>query len=338
MALVTYPATGGLLLPCVRQAGAVTSSPSPRSTFSRSGPLTGNPVAVVHDAAGLDDDQMAAFARWTNLSETTFLLPPTDPAADYRLRIFTPAEELPFAGHPTLGSAHAWLEAGGVPATEGRIVQECGVGLVAAPARRTTTWRSGRRTSCAGGRRRANPRAGDRCAGDRPRRVLRSNWIDNGPGWLGLQLASADDVLDLRPDFAAMSGLEIGVIGAHDEARRGRARCRLRGARLLPRVLDPRGPGDRQSERGVRDVADPRRAPSRRLRGSSGDGTRARRPGADQHRRGGRHLGRWVEPHARLRHPDPLSLSLRDWLSGHREKVRAWPTRSRRTCSAGSPW
>ena len=92
-------------------------------------PLRGNPVAVVHDADGLTDDQMAAFARWTNLSETTFLLTPTDPAADYRLRIWTPGGELPFAGHPTLGSAHAWLEAGGVPAGDD-VVQECGAGLV----------------------------------------------------------------------------------------------------------------------------------------------------------------------------------------------------------------
>src|SRR3954464_123554 len=96
-------------------------------------PLLGNPVAVVHDAEGLTDEQMAAFARWTNLSETTFLLPPTDPAADYRLRIWTPGGELPFAGHPTLGSAHAWLQAGGVPAGEA-VVQECGAGLV--PIRR----------------------------------------------------------------------------------------------------------------------------------------------------------------------------------------------------------
>src|SRR6478609_9018883 len=92
-------------------------------------PLRGNPVAVVHDADGLTDEQMAAFARWTNLSETTFLLTPTDPAADYRLRIWTPGGELPFAGHPTLGSAHAWLEAGGAPAGDD-IVQECGAGLV----------------------------------------------------------------------------------------------------------------------------------------------------------------------------------------------------------------
>ena len=92
-------------------------------------PLLGNPVAVVHDADGASDEQMAAFARWTNLSETTFLLRPTDDAADYRLRIFTPGGELPFAGHPTLGSAHAWLEAGGVPRSD-ILVQECGVGLL----------------------------------------------------------------------------------------------------------------------------------------------------------------------------------------------------------------
>ncbi|GKQ57934.1 PhzF family phenazine biosynthesis protein [Sphaerotilus sulfidivorans] len=93
-------------------------------------PLLGNPLAVVIDAEGLSDAQMAACARWTNLSETTFLLPPTDPAADYRVRIFTPGGELPFAGHPTLGSAQAWLDAGGVPQRAGEVVQECGVGRV----------------------------------------------------------------------------------------------------------------------------------------------------------------------------------------------------------------
>src|SRR3712207_5205946 len=93
-------------------------------------PFLGNPVAVVHDADDLGDDQMAAFARWTNLSETTFLLSPTTDEADYRLRIFTPGTELPFAGHPTIGSAHAWLEAGGAPRREDQLVQECGAGLV----------------------------------------------------------------------------------------------------------------------------------------------------------------------------------------------------------------
>ncbi|MCL4698403.1 MAG: PhzF family phenazine biosynthesis isomerase, partial [Burkholderiaceae bacterium] len=93
-------------------------------------PLKGNPLAVVHDAAALDDETMAAFARWTNLSETTFVLPPTDPAADYRVRIFTPIGELPFAGHPTLGTCWAWLAAGGRPREAGVVVQQCGVGLV----------------------------------------------------------------------------------------------------------------------------------------------------------------------------------------------------------------
>src|SRR5271170_5528714 len=99
-------------------------------------PFTGNPVAVVHGADGLADEEMRLFARWTNLSETTFLLPPTEDRADYKVRIFTPSHELPFAGHPTLGSAHAWLEAGGLPAGRDLIVQECAAGLV--PLRRTT--------------------------------------------------------------------------------------------------------------------------------------------------------------------------------------------------------
>lgn len=185
-------------------------------------PLTGNPVAVVHDAHGLSGAQMAAFARWTNLSETTFLLAPTDAGADYRLRIFTPSEELLFAGHPTLGSAHAWLRAGGVPEEAGRVVQECGVGLVEL------------RVGDGGGDLAfVAPdllRSGDveeatldravRALGVGRDRVLRANWVDNGPGWLGLQLATAADVLALRPDFAAMAGLEIGVIGAHDAGER----------------------------------------------------------------------------------------------------------------------
>ena len=187
------------------------------------GPLTGNPVAVVHDATGLDDDQMAAFARWTNLSETTFLLPPTEPGADYRLRIFTPAEELPFAGHPTLGSAHAWLEAGGVPSPDGRIVQECGLGLIQLRhVGDDLAFRAPDFLRAGGVDERTLAQAIASLGIDRER-VLRSNWVDNGPGWLGLQLASADDVLDLRPDFVAMSGLEIGVIGAHDGAARAEA-------------------------------------------------------------------------------------------------------------------
>jgi PhzF family phenazine biosynthesis protein len=183
-------------------------------------PLVGNPVAVVHAAAGLDEEQMAAFARWTNLSETTFLLPPEDPGADYRLRIFTPGGELPFAGHPTLGSAHAWLEAGGEPAEAGRIVQECGVGLV--ELRRDDDGLAFRAPDLLrGGEVDDDTLAAAVAAlGVDPVRVLRSNWVDNGPGWLGLQLSTADDVLGLQPDFAAMKGLEIGVIGELSSAQR----------------------------------------------------------------------------------------------------------------------
>jgi PhzF family phenazine biosynthesis protein len=204
-------------------------------------PLTGNPVAVVHDATGLDDEQMAAFANWTNLSETTFLLPPTDPAADYRLRIFTPLRELPFAGHPTLGSAHAWLAAGGQPADEGRVVQECGVGLVELSRRDGLAFRAPDLV-----------RAGEveddsltqavTALGIAPDRVVRTNWIDNGPGWLGLQLVSADDVLGLRPDFAAMRGLEVGVMGAHDPGEAERIGADYEVRAFCPRYSVPEDP------------------------------------------------------------------------------------------------
>ncbi|GAA2051844.1 PhzF family phenazine biosynthesis protein [Williamsia deligens] len=179
-----------------------------------SGPLTGNPVAVVLDGDGLDDATMAAFARWTNLSETTFVLPPTDSSADYRLRIFTPGGELPFAGHPTLGSAHAWLEAGGVPAAEA-IVQECGIGLV-------TIRRDGARLAFAAPPlRRSGPVDDDVLAeirsalGLAPSDVVASNWVDNGPGWIGLMLTSAERVLEITPDFGALGDHKVGLIGAH---------------------------------------------------------------------------------------------------------------------------
>ena len=169
-------------------------------------------MAVVHDATGLDDEQMAAFARWTNLSETTFLLPPEDPGADYRLRIFTPGEELPFAGHPTLGSAHAWLAAGGRPAIPDRVVQECGVGLVelrrdgdALAFRAPDFLRTGPVDEQTLGR-----VVG--ALGIEAAQLVGAWWIDNGPGWLGLELDSAASVLSLRPAFAALE-VNSGVIG-----------------------------------------------------------------------------------------------------------------------------
>jgi PhzF family phenazine biosynthesis protein len=179
-------------------------------------PYRGNPVAVVHDADDLTDAQMAAFARWTNLSETTFLLRPTDPGADYRLRIFTPGGELPFAGHPTLGSCHAWLAAGGRTAHAGQVVQECGVGLV--------------RLRTDGGLRFAAPQV----TADTPvpaellerfrtalglpdGAVVDHRFLDNGPRWHVLLLDSAERVLALRPDWVALGDVHVGVVGPYPE-------------------------------------------------------------------------------------------------------------------------
>lgn len=180
-------------------------------------PLTGNPVAVVHDAEGLSEEQMAAFARWTNLSETTFLLAPTVAGADYRLRIFTPSGELPFAGHPTLGSAHAWLEEGGEPAADGVIVQECGIGLV--ELRRTDdTLAFAAPELLRSGPVEESVLAEVRGAlGLSAEQVVDANWVDNGPGWIGLRLRSADDVLRVQPDARALGDHKVGMIGPHPD-------------------------------------------------------------------------------------------------------------------------
>ncbi len=177
--------------------------------------LRGNPLAVVHDAQGLDDGQMQAFARWTNLSETTFLLPPTDAAADYRVRIFTPQRELPFAGHPTLGTCHAWLEAGGAARVSGEVVQQCAAGLIR--IRR----QAGRLAFAAPPCLRTGPldaellaRIGAALALRRDA-ILDHQWVDNGPGWCAIRLASADAVLALHPDWAALRGIKLGVVGVH---------------------------------------------------------------------------------------------------------------------------
>lgn len=180
-------------------------------------PWLGNPLAVVHDADGVSDAQMAAFARWTNLSETTFLSAPTDPAADYRVRIWTPAGELPFAGHPTIGSAHAWLEAGGVPRGD-VVVQECGAGLV-------DVRRSPRLGFAAPPLVRSGPV--DDVLRDRilaglaveASLVRDMAWIDNGPGWVGVDLGDAEAVVALVPDLAAFTDLKVTVLGRWDDAR-----------------------------------------------------------------------------------------------------------------------
>jgi PhzF family phenazine biosynthesis protein len=192
-------------------------------------PFRGNPVAVVHDATGITEDEMAAFARWTNLSETTFLLEPTTEEADYRLRIFTPGGELPFAGHPTIGSAHAWLEAGGVPQRDDALVQECGVGLV--------ELRRGDRLAFAG-----PPliRSGEVSDEDRerivqalridPSQVRDLQWIDNGPGWVGVLLDSAEEVLAIEPDWAIPEPMDIGVVGPYPEG----AECAVEVRAICP--------------------------------------------------------------------------------------------------------
>lgn len=177
-------------------------------------PLKGNPLAVVHAAQGLDEATMAAFARWTNLSETTFLLPPTDPAADYRLRIFTPGGELPFAGHPTLGSCWAWLAAGGVPRVAGTVVQECGVGLV------RLRQADGRLAFAAPPLRRSGPLDDallQRIAsalGLARDDIQQHQWVDNGPGWCAVMLRSAAQVLAVRPSAQALGDLKLGLVGA----------------------------------------------------------------------------------------------------------------------------
>jgi PhzF family phenazine biosynthesis protein len=175
-------------------------------------PYRGNPVAVVLDGAGLSTGQMQRFAHWMNLSETTFVLPPSDPGADYQVRIFTPAAELPFAGHPTLGTCHAWLAAGGTPRREGTVVQQCGAGLVtlrqtgnglafaAPPVLRDGPVEEellGRIASMLG-----IGRAG----------IVDASWADNGPGWVAVLLASAAAVLAVKPGIV---DIDLGLVGPY---------------------------------------------------------------------------------------------------------------------------
>lgn len=183
-------------------------------------PFHGNPVAVVLDGTDLSDLAMQQVARWTNLSETTFVLPPTTPGADYRLRIFTPGGELPFAGHPTLGSAHAWLEHGGVPAAPGHVVQQCQAGLVRVrlarnPAGTTELSFAAPPTLRSGPLDEQYLQAIVAALGISRDQVLDHQWVDNGPGWAVLRLPSAADVLALEPDFSDIPQAMVGVIGAH---------------------------------------------------------------------------------------------------------------------------
>jgi PhzF family phenazine biosynthesis protein len=176
-------------------------------------PFSGNPLAVVLDGDGLSTDEMQRITRWLNLSETTFLLPPTTPQADYRVRIFTLDREMPFAGHPTLGSCHAWLTAGGKPHSAGEIIQECGAGLVAIRRNETNfafaappLLRSGPVDE---------PKIQEIASFLRIDRskIVDSQWADNGPGWIAVLLESAEEVLALTPPRDYPSRVDIGVVG-----------------------------------------------------------------------------------------------------------------------------
>jgi PhzF family phenazine biosynthesis protein len=202
------------------------------------GPLAGNPLAVVLNSSGLVEADLLAFARWTNLSETTFVLPPSDARADYAVRIFTPDGELPFAGHPTLGTAHAWLGAGGVPNDPSMIVQECGVGLV--DIRRDGELLAFRAPDL----RRSGPL--DVGTVDRIVAALRIDysevvdhrWADNGPHWACVRLRDAQRVLDLEPDLSLAPELEIGVVGLYPAGARHAYEVRA-FAHTLPGGEDP---------------------------------------------------------------------------------------------------
>jgi PhzF family phenazine biosynthesis protein len=198
-------------------------------------PYRGNPLAVVLDGSGLSTEAMQHFTNWTNLSECTFLLPPTDEGrangADYRVRIFCPGRELPFAGHPTLGSCHAWLEAGGVPRDD-HVVQECGVGLV-------KLRRDGSRLAFAappliksGPLDEADVALIARGLGVAREDITAHAWCDNGPNWRGVMLRSAEQVLALKPHAAVLAGLDIGVVGPRGKVG----------------VVGPQGAGDTQFE------------------------------------------------------------------------------------------
>jgi PhzF family phenazine biosynthesis protein len=188
-------------------------------------PYRGNALAVVLDGGGLTDVQMQNFARWTNLSETTFLLPPTpeaaDAGADYQVRIFAPGYEMPFAGHPTLGSCHAWLQAGGVPRNPARVVQQCKAGLVAIGRTPSAASPGGQRLAFAApplDRRAPTPEAGAALAaalGLQHRQIVAAQHLCNGPRHFGFLVEDASTVLALEPDLAALARLmpQIGITG-----------------------------------------------------------------------------------------------------------------------------
>ena len=267
----------------------------------------GNPVAVVMDGASLDDETMQRVANWMNLSETTFVLPPTTGDADYRVRIFTPSRELPFAGHPTLGTCHAWLEGGGVPRSEGVVIQECAAGLIqvrrgaeelafAAPA----LVRSGP----------VDEELVERIAdmlGVSRGEILDSQWVDNGPGWVGVMLRDAQAVLALTPGSV---DLFLGVVGAYPvgsgaSVRGSSVLSGLRGLRRGSRHREPERVTGRMAAEHRESTSPVRRQPGHRdwPTRTSQHLLRRRRHDLDRRRHGhvrhraGRAVGRRAQPY-----------------------------------------
>ena len=178
-------------------------------------PLLGNPLAVVHQANDLSPAQMAQFANWTNLSETTFLLAPTDASADYKVRIFTPSAELSFAGHPTLGSCFAWLENGGRPKSSEFIIQECGVGLIKIRREKTFLSFAAPKLIKSGALDENTLLNLVDALGLNPEDIVLHQWVDNGPGWCAVMLKTAEQVLSIKPDVQKLQGFKLGVIGPY---------------------------------------------------------------------------------------------------------------------------
>ena len=265
-------------------------------------PYAGNPVAVVLDGSGLGTEEMQRFANWTNLSETTFVLPPTVPEADYLVRIFTPVQELPFAGHPTLGTCHAWLTVGGgTPKQADVVVQECAAGLIevrqlahgfafAAPPLK-----------------RSGPVDEDLLQGiatafgvDRTA-ILDAEWADNGPPWIALLFADSDAVLALKPGFI---DLDIGVVGPRPDGSQEAIEVRTFFPKDGTLVEDP---VTGQLQRLSRAMAPAHRARTRAVHRPPGDGPRPFRARAHLHRRRRSDLGR--RRHHRLHHGDGRALA-----------------------------
>ena len=177
-------------------------------------PYAGNPVAVVVEGDGLSTDQMQRFANWTNLSETTFVLPPSAPGADYQVRIFTPQAELPFAGHPTLGTCHAWLSVDGGSAQSDVVVQQCAAGLIRVRRGADGLAFAAPPLLRSGAVEESLVRRVAQTLGIARSEIVDAAWADNGPGWVAVLLRDADAVLALRPGVVDQS---VGVVGAYPQ-------------------------------------------------------------------------------------------------------------------------